>query len=163
MWAPNRLAVVNQSPPVLPGRGSAPLAAIRDKVAPMRWLILLAASAAYLSAQLAPPNERGVSVGHVHLYVADVDAQKKLWVDLLGAQVTHSGTLELLKFPGILVVVAKARTATSASARSALCISPPCGRRPRAGSYAECRNETSDVLSSTDYTNKDISAEYERV
>jgi len=79
----------------------------------MRWLFLLAVSAASLFAQLAPPNDKGVSVGHVHLYVSDVDAQKKLWVDLLGAQVTHSGTLELLKFPGILVVVAKARNPTT--------------------------------------------------
>lgn len=79
----------------------------------MRWLILLAASSAYLFAQLAPPNDSGITMGHVHLYVADPDAQKKLWVDLLGAQVTHSGTLELLKFPGILVVVAKARNPTT--------------------------------------------------
>jgi hypothetical protein len=91
----------------------APLIGIRDKVAPMRWLILLAASSAYLFAQLAPPNDSGISMGHVHLYVSDPDAQKKLWVDLLGAQVTHSGTLELLKFPGILVVVVKARNPTT--------------------------------------------------
>jgi len=92
---------------------SAQLITIRDKVAPMRWIMLLAASAVSLFAQLAPPNDSGISMGHVHLYVADPDAQKKLWVDLLGAQVTHSGTLELLKFPGILVVVAKARNPTT--------------------------------------------------
>jgi catechol 2,3-dioxygenase-like lactoylglutathione lyase family enzyme len=79
----------------------------------MRWLLLLPVSAAFLFAQLSAPNDSGVSMGHVHLYVSDPEAQKKLWVDLLGAQVTHSGTLELLKFPGILVVVAKARTATT--------------------------------------------------
>jgi catechol 2,3-dioxygenase-like lactoylglutathione lyase family enzyme len=77
----------------------------------MRWLFLLAVSTAFLNAQLAPPNDSGISMGHVHLIVSDPEAQKKLWVDVLGAQVTHSGTLELLKFPGILVVVAKARTA----------------------------------------------------
>ena len=52
-------------------------------------------------------------MGHVHLYVADPDVQKKLWVDVLGGQITHSGTLELLKFPGIMVVVAKARNPTT--------------------------------------------------
>src|SRR3977135_894441 len=93
-----------------------PQIAIRDKVAPMRWLILLAASAFSVFAQLAPPNDSGISMGHVHLYAADPDAQKKLWVDLLGAQVTHAGTLELLKFPGILVVVAKARNPTTGGA-----------------------------------------------
>ena len=79
----------------------------------MRWLILLAASAVSLFAQLAPPNDNGISMGHVHLIVSDPEAQKKLWVDVLGAQVTHSGTLELLKFPGIFVVVAKARNPTT--------------------------------------------------
>lgn len=79
----------------------------------MRWLILLAASAASLLAQLAPPNDSGITMGHVHLIVSDPDAQKKIWVDVLGGQVTHSGTLELLRFPGIFVVVAKARNPTT--------------------------------------------------
>ncbi len=76
----------------------------------MRYLLLLAASAGSLSAQLAAPNAPGVSIGHVHLVVADPDAQKKLWVGLLGAEVTHAGALEMLKFPGVFVVVQKART-----------------------------------------------------
>ena len=76
----------------------------------MRWLFLLAAAAASLSAQLAPPNAAGVSIGHVHLIVNDPEAQKKIWVSMFGGEVTHTGTLELLRFPGIFVVVAKART-----------------------------------------------------
>src|SRR5260370_5579709 len=76
----------------------------------MRWLFLIAASAATLFAQLPAPNEAGVSMGHVHLLVADPEEQKKLWVGVLGAQVTHAGTLEMLKLPGIFVVVGKART-----------------------------------------------------
>lgn len=77
----------------------------------MRWLILLAASAASVLAQTAAPNDAGVSVGHMHLVVADPDAQKKLWVGVLGAQVTNAGSLEMLKFPGVFIVVQKARTA----------------------------------------------------
>jgi catechol 2,3-dioxygenase-like lactoylglutathione lyase family enzyme len=76
----------------------------------MRWLLLLPASAAFLFAQLPAPNDSGISTGHIHLIVSDPDAQKKIWVDALGAEVTHAGTLELLKFPGIFIVVAKART-----------------------------------------------------
>jgi catechol 2,3-dioxygenase-like lactoylglutathione lyase family enzyme len=71
---------------------------------------MLAASAASLSAQLPAPNESGVSMGHLHLMVADPEEQKKLWVGLLGAEVTHAGSLELLKFPGMFIVVGKART-----------------------------------------------------
>jgi catechol 2,3-dioxygenase-like lactoylglutathione lyase family enzyme len=77
----------------------------------MRWLCLFAASAASLFAQLAPPNSMGVSVGHVHLIVADPDAQKKLFVDVLGAETKTLGFLQLVKVPGIVIVLSKARTA----------------------------------------------------
>src|SRR3954470_24310142 len=75
----------------------------------MRWLLFVAASAP-LFAQLPAPNEAGVSLGHIHLMVADPEVQKKLWVDVLGAEVTHAGTLEMLKMPGIFLIVGKART-----------------------------------------------------
>ena len=77
----------------------------------MRPLLLIAVSAGRLFAQLPAPNDAGVSLGHLHLLVADPDAQKKLWVDILGAEVTHTGTLEMLRLPGIYVVIGKARTA----------------------------------------------------
>ena len=50
-------------------------------------------------------------MGHIHLLVADPDAQKKIWVEALGAEVTHAGTLEMLRLPGIYILVGKARTA----------------------------------------------------
>ena len=77
----------------------------------MRSLIWLLASAGPLLAQLAPPNESGVSVGHVHLMVEDPEVQKKLWVGVLGAEVVHAGTLEMWKLPGVFVIAGKARTA----------------------------------------------------
>ena len=79
----------------------------------MRWLILIAASAASLVAQVAAPNDNGVSIGHMHLVVADPEAQKKLFAGVLGAQVTNAGSLEMLKFPGVFIVVGKARSAPS--------------------------------------------------
>ncbi|SPE30046.1 Glyoxalase/bleomycin resistance protein/dioxygenase [Candidatus Sulfopaludibacter sp. SbA6] len=79
----------------------------------MRRLFVFAASAAALFAQLPAPNESGVSMGHLHLMVADPDAQKKLWVGVLGAEVAHMGSLELLKLPGMFIVVGKARTPPS--------------------------------------------------
>ncbi len=75
-----------------------------------RWLLLLAASATPLIAQLAPPNESGITQGHVHLMVADPEEHKKLWVELLGAEVTHAGSLEMFRLPGIFIVAGKART-----------------------------------------------------
>jgi len=79
-------------------------------VAPMRMLGLLAISAATLCAQLPVPNEAGVSMGHLHFVVPNPDVEKKLFMDLFGADVTHAGSLELLRVPGIYIVVAKATT-----------------------------------------------------
>ena len=79
----------------------------------MRWLIgltILVASAARLLAQLPAPNAAGVSAGHMHLMVRDPDAHKKIWVEALGAQVVSSGSLELLKLPGIFLVLGRAET-----------------------------------------------------
>lgn len=78
----------------------------------MRWLCLLAASAAssLLFGQLAPPNAAGVSLGHIHLVVPDADAQKKVWVDLMGAKPVSAGRLEPLKLPGIFIIITKANT-----------------------------------------------------
>ncbi len=61
-----------------------------------------------LRAQLPAPNAAGVSAGHIHLMVRDPAAHKKLWVDLFGAQVVTSGSLELLKLPGIFLVLGQA-------------------------------------------------------
>ena len=74
----------------------------------MRWLCLLAASAATLFAQLAPPNDAGVSLGHIHLTVPDPDAQIKVWTDVFGATVSKAGPLNLVKLPGIFIIVTKA-------------------------------------------------------
>ncbi len=74
----------------------------------MRWVSLIAISAASLYAQLAPPNDMGVSVGHVHLIVADPEAQKKVWSGVLGAEVIALPPLELYKIPGVFVIVQKA-------------------------------------------------------
>jgi len=62
-----------------------------------------------LQAQLGPPNSSGVSVGHVQLTVRDPEQHKKLW-ELLGAGVTHSGSLELLRFPGIYIILTPGET-----------------------------------------------------
>src|SRR5881296_2565228 len=61
-----------------------------------------------LFAQLAAPNESGISLGHVHLLSKDPDAQKKIWVEVFGAQSTKAGTLELLRLPGIFIIINKA-------------------------------------------------------
>lgn len=60
-------------------------------------------------AQLAAPAASGVSVGHIHLLVDDPEAQKKVWVDAMGAEPTKTGTLEMLRMHGVFILVGKAR------------------------------------------------------
>jgi catechol 2,3-dioxygenase-like lactoylglutathione lyase family enzyme len=71
-------------------------------------LVLLVISTPTVGAQLPSPNAAGVSAGHLHMMVRDPDAHKKIWVDVLGAQVVNAGTLEMLKLPGIFLILGKA-------------------------------------------------------
>ena len=76
----------------------------------MRIAILLAASAAAAFGQLAPYNSEGVTTGHFHMFVNDPEPLKKIFVDMLGGRVTATGSLELISFPGAMVVLGKSRT-----------------------------------------------------
>ncbi len=80
---------------------------MQRRLIPGSWIFLFAAVAGSLFGQVPAKNESGISVGHVHLIVRNPDEHKKLWMDMLGAQVTHSGSSELLKIPGLLIVLEK--------------------------------------------------------
>jgi catechol 2,3-dioxygenase-like lactoylglutathione lyase family enzyme len=72
-----------------------------------RLLIVLATLAlmvrpAPAAAQLAAPNSMGVSMGHVHLVVRDLDATRRFLVALSGVPMKN-GTLEIVQFPGTYV------------------------------------------------------------
>jgi catechol 2,3-dioxygenase-like lactoylglutathione lyase family enzyme len=68
-------------------------------------------SAEQVWAQLPAANAAGVSAGHLHMMVKDPAAHKKIWVDLFGAQVVNSGSLELLKLPGIFLILSQGERA----------------------------------------------------
>ena len=75
---------------------------------------LLATVASVLSlagpahAQLAPPNAAGISYGHVHITVKDVELHKKLWVDHFGGVVVQKGPLTAIKLPNMLIAFRQA-------------------------------------------------------
>lgn len=69
----------------------------------VRSLAFLSASVFPLFAQLAQPNEAGVTMGHIHLYVHDVESQQRFWQEL-GATPVKKGKLSL---PGVYVVIRK--------------------------------------------------------
>src|SRR4029450_7731948 len=54
-------------------------------------------------AQLAPPNPAGITYGHVHLNVKDIEVHKKLWVEHFGGVVVQKGPLTAIRLPGMLV------------------------------------------------------------
>lgn len=56
-------------------------------------------------AQVPPFNGAGVTMGHHHLIVSDVAAQKKIWVDVLGGQLSGNAPLEFVKFPGTFLII----------------------------------------------------------
>jgi len=67
--------------------------------------MLVAGAAAPAFAQLAAPDAAGVSLGAVYYTVPDVDAHKKIWVDIFGAKPVKVGAVEMLKMPGVFIVL----------------------------------------------------------
>jgi len=55
-------------------------------------------------AQLADPNEAGVAMGHVHLNVRDVEAEKNFWIAVGGTPFKRDPYI-VMKFPGVLVII----------------------------------------------------------
>ena len=58
----------------------------------MRLAILLLCLSVAVEAQLAAPNESGVTMGHLHLSTKDPEAHKKFWVDTLGGKAEKLGS-----------------------------------------------------------------------
>ena len=71
-------------------------------------------------AQLAAPNDAGVAMGHVHLVVKDVEAQKTFWISMMGGKAVKNGPLELIEFPGVYIMLRRADPAGPA-------LEPPAG------------------------------------
>jgi catechol 2,3-dioxygenase-like lactoylglutathione lyase family enzyme len=58
-----------------------------------------------LLGQLAAPNADGVSMGHIHLAVKDVEAHKHFWTAIMGGTLVKNGPLELIRFPGVYIML----------------------------------------------------------
>jgi catechol 2,3-dioxygenase-like lactoylglutathione lyase family enzyme len=67
-------------------------------------LTVLTATSAF--AQLASPNKAGVSMGHLHYVVKDVEANKRFWVALGGTPIER-GSDVVLRFPDVLVILSQ--------------------------------------------------------
>ena len=57
-------------------------------------------------AQAMPPNDAGVTMGHLHLNSADVEANKKIFVGMGGTAASMPGApLQYVRFPGVVVIL----------------------------------------------------------
>jgi catechol 2,3-dioxygenase-like lactoylglutathione lyase family enzyme len=68
-------------------------------------LILFASAPAM--AQLAPPNEAGVTLSHIHIIVNDMDAQKKFWTTAMGGTLIDHGPFTMIQLPEVFLVLEK--------------------------------------------------------
>src|SRR5687768_9149096 len=59
-------------------------------------------------AQLGERNHLGIRMGHVHLLVRDLDAERHFWTSVMGGKLVRNGSLELIEFPDLYVVLEKA-------------------------------------------------------
>jgi predicted enzyme related to lactoylglutathione lyase len=75
----------------------------RDLVLSSVLAVLVTSAAARV--QLPAPNAAGVAPGHIHLTVPDVAETQKLWADVLGGQTMAAGPLQMVKLPGIFVII----------------------------------------------------------
>ncbi len=79
----------------------------------------IAALAAQAEAQVLPFNEAGVTMGHHHIMVADVEQQRRIWVDALGGEAQGNPPLLFVKFPGVFLILSNG-TSTEGTKGSAL-------------------------------------------
>jgi catechol 2,3-dioxygenase-like lactoylglutathione lyase family enzyme len=76
----------------------------------MRWELFLALAllrVTPVAAQVAPFNTTGVTMGHVHLNVPDIEAQLQFWSKLGGQPFENKKLLpqRMIQFPGIYIIV----------------------------------------------------------
>jgi len=72
--------------------------------------ILLTAGLALMAAlpaqaQLAVPNEAGITYGHVHLNVSDVEVHKQVWVEHFGGEPIERGPVVGVKLPNFILLL----------------------------------------------------------
>lgn len=66
--------------------------------------VTIALAAGHARAQLAAPNAAGVSMGHLHYQVRDVEANTRFWTALGGTPLTI-GKRQAIRFPDVIVLL----------------------------------------------------------
>lgn len=74
-------------------------------LAPALFALLLVAAPG--SGQLAPFDDDGLTFGHVHLNVTDVERHREIWEGIFGGETVERGFLTTFKFPDMLLVLSE--------------------------------------------------------
>lgn len=74
----------------------------------MKLLTLALVLAGSALAQLFPANAEGITMGHVHLNARDVNAVKAFYTGAMGGAVVKNGTMEMIAFPGVYILIRQA-------------------------------------------------------
>lgn len=64
-------------------------------------------------AQLAAPNEAGVTFGHIHLNVSDIELYAKLWIQLFDGKLIKKEGLTGVQIPGVQIFFKQGEPAAS--------------------------------------------------
>jgi len=78
--------------------------------APLAGLVLVTLALATPrtgESQLAPPNEAGITWGHIHLNVEDMALHQRIWVDHFGGTVVVKGSLTTVRLPGTVIALSE--------------------------------------------------------
>lgn len=79
--------------------------------APALLMLSMASLTSPVYAQLAAPNKDGLTYGQVAVNVRDINAQKKVWVEIFGGVAVQRGPVTAIKWPGMLLILNKAESA----------------------------------------------------
>jgi catechol 2,3-dioxygenase-like lactoylglutathione lyase family enzyme len=74
------------------------------RLAPLALLLALVFPI-HATAQLATADPAGMTFGHVHLNVTDVEFHKKFWTEHFGGRVVDRGGIQGVMFPSLLVLL----------------------------------------------------------
>jgi catechol 2,3-dioxygenase-like lactoylglutathione lyase family enzyme len=58
--------------------------------------------------QFAPPNDAGVSLGHIHLFVKDIEVQKRFFAEMMGGTALEGTANPTVQFPGVWILFRQA-------------------------------------------------------
>ena len=88
----------------------------------MKQLIYLVLSFLVLPngySQLATPNDNGITFGHVHLNISDIEQQKQIWVEHFNGSIIEREAHTVVKLPNMMVALTE-RAPTAGSTETTM-------------------------------------------